>query len=95
VIPQLSQWFYLQNKSHRNIAVGVMVAVILSCWHFVFLIDLPIIPFEDQIDRIVAFDESINWLLLPGFAYLLVASFPDWLRQDLQKVFGANGRKFT
>jgi hypothetical protein len=61
----------------------------------VFLIDLPIIPFEDQIDRIVAFDESINWLLLPGFAYLLVASFPDWLRQDLQKVFGANGRKFT
>jgi hypothetical protein len=95
VIPQLSQWFYLENKSHRNIAVGVMVAVILSCWHFVFLIDLPIIPFEAQIDRIIAFDESINWLLLPGFAYLLAASFPDWLRHDLQKVFGANERKFT
>jgi len=95
VIPQLSQWFYLENKSQRGIAVGVMVAIILSCWHFVFLIDIPIIPFDDQIDRIVAFDELINWLLLTGFAYLLVASFPDWLRQDLQKAFGVTERRLT
>ncbi len=88
VIPQLSQWFYLENKRHRYIAIGVMVAVILSCWHFVFLIDVPFIPFENEMDRIVIFDELINWLLLMGFSYLLAASFPDWLRQDLQKLFG-------
>ncbi len=35
--------------------------------------------------RIVVFDEFVNWLLLPGFSYLLTVSFPDWLRQDLQK----------
>jgi hypothetical protein len=88
VMPQLSEWLYAENKNHRTIAVGVLVTVILMCWHFVFLIDLPFLPFGDEIDRITAFDEVINWLLLAGFSYLLAASFPDWLRQDLQKALG-------
>lgn len=88
VVPQLAEWFYLENRKHRDIAIGVMVAVILSCWHFVFLIDFQFIPFENEIDRMVVFDELINWLLLMGFSYLLLASSPDWLRQDLQKLFG-------
>lgn len=88
VIPQLSEWFHLENGRRRRIAIGVMTAVILSCWHIVFLIDIPFIPFENEIDRIVLFDELINWLLLMGLSYLLLASVPDWLRQDLQKLFG-------
>ncbi|MCK7482108.1 MAG: hypothetical protein M0C28_36875 [Candidatus Moduliflexus flocculans] len=70
------RWFYLENKRHRYIAIGVMIAVILSCWHFVFLIDVPFIPFENEMDGIVIFDELINWLLLMGFSYLPAASFP-------------------
>jgi hypothetical protein len=87
VVPQLSEWFR-ENRNYREMTIAVMAAVILSCWHFVFLIDFQFIPFENEIDRMVVFDELINWLLLMGFSYLLVASSPDWLRQDLQRLFG-------
>jgi len=89
VIPQLTQWFYLENKPQRYVAIATMIGVVLACWHFVFLIDLPFLPFKNQMDRIVVFDDMIHWLLLPGFSYLLAASFPVWLKQNLQKVFGA------
>ena len=95
VVPQLSEWFYLENRKHRDMAIGVMAAVILSCWHFVFLIDFQFIPFENEIDRMVVFDELINWLLLMGLSYFLVISAPDWLRQDLQKLFGRAKPKST
>ena len=89
IIPQLSQWFYLENKKQRYVAIGTMLAVILSCWHMVFLVDIRFIPLANEMDRLVVFDEIVNWLLLMGLTYLLVASIPDWLRQDLQKVFGS------
>jgi hypothetical protein len=89
VIPQLTQWFYLENKTQRSVAIATMIGLVLACWHFVFLIDLPLLPFKNQMDRIVVFDDMIHWLLLPGFSYLLAASFLVWLKQDLQKVFGA------
>jgi len=89
IIPQLSQWFYLENKKQRYVAIGTMLAVILSCWHMVFLVDIRFIPLANEMDRLVVFDEIVNWLLLMGLTYLLVASTPDWLRQDLQKVFGS------
>lgn len=93
VIPQLFEWFYAENKTHRSISVAAAAAVILSCWHFLALIDIPLIPFDDQEDRIMVFDEVINWLLFSGFVYLLAASLPDWLREALQKVFGVASRK--
>jgi len=43
---------------------------------------------KDPANRNFIVDEFINWLLVPGFTYLLVASFPLWLKQDLQKIFG-------
>ena len=88
VVPQLAQWFYSENKTQRYVAVGTMLAVILSCWHPVFLIDIPFIPFDNEIDRFVVFDELINWLLLMGLTYLLTISLPLWLKRDLQKIFG-------
>ena len=87
IIPQLSQWFYLESKRQRYIAIATMFAILLTCWHFVFLIDPPFVPFQNELDRIVVFDEIINWLILPGLGYLLAASSPDWLRQDLQRLF--------
>jgi hypothetical protein len=93
VIPQLAQWFYSVNKRHRTIAIGTMLAVILSCWHMVFLIDIPFIPLDNEIDRFVVFDELANWLLLMGLAYLLTATIPDWLKYDLQMVFGSREQK--
>lgn len=87
-IPQLSQWFHLENKRQRSIVMSVVLAVLLSCWHFKLHVDLPFIPLKDPVNRNFIFDEIINWLLVPGFTYLLVVSFPDWLKRDLQKMFG-------
>jgi hypothetical protein len=90
VIPQLSQWLFADNKRHRFVAIGVMLTVLLTCWGFLVHFDLPFIPLKDPANRVFIVDELINWLLMPGFTYLLVASFPQWLKVDLQKVFGHN-----
>lgn len=88
VVPQLAEWVYLAEKRHRIITILVISLVLISCWHFKLQIDLPILPLKDISNRIVIVDEVFNWLLLPGLTYLLAASFPVWLKQDLQKVFG-------
>jgi len=87
-IPQLSQWVFVKNKKYRIIAIGVIVIIVLSCWHLLLKFDLQIIPFKGFAKRSFVIDELINWLLVPGFTYLLVASFPEWLKSDLQKIFG-------
>jgi hypothetical protein len=88
VVPQLSQWFFVENRRHRFVAIGMMTVILLTCWGFLVQIDLLFIPLKDPANRIFIVDELINWLLVPGFTYLLVASFPEWLKSDLQKVFG-------
>ncbi len=87
-VPQLSNWFHAQNKRHRAVSIGIMIAILLSCWHLLLRFDLPLIPLKDPVNRNFLIDEFINWLLVPGFTYLLIASFPVWLKQDLQRIFG-------
>jgi len=89
VIPQLSEWIFQNNQKWRLVAIPTLVFIVLSCWNLLVRIDLPFIPLKDLANRIFVIDEFINWLLVPGFTYLLVASFPVWLKQDLQRVFGA------
>lgn len=93
VIPQLSQWLKVKNRGQLAIIIGVMIAVLLSCWHFYLKFDAPFLPLKDFANRSFIVDEFINWMLLPGFAYLLTASFPDWLKADLQKVFGDSRKR--
>lgn len=87
-VPQLADWLRLKNRKQQVIVIVTVIAVLLSSWHFMLMFDLPFIPLKDPVNRIFIIDEIINWLLVPGFTYLLAASFPDWLRQDLQKLFG-------
>jgi hypothetical protein len=88
VIPQLSEWVFQNNQKWRLVAIATLVSIMLSCWNLLVRIDLAFIPLKDSMNRNFVFDEFINWLLVPGFTYLLVASFPVWLKQDLQRVFG-------
>jgi len=88
VIPQLSEWIFQNNQKWRLVAIATLVSIMLSCWNLLVRIDLPFIPLKDPANRIFIIDEFINWLLVPGFTYLLVASFPVWLKQDFQRVFG-------
>ncbi len=87
VIPQFSDWFQETTKRYQRVVVAMMIGVVLSCWYLFLKIDLPLIPFKDPSNRVFVLDEVINWLLVPGFAYLLVTSSPDWLKQPLQKTF--------
>jgi hypothetical protein len=87
-VPQLSQWFLMGKWRYRAVSIGVMIAILLSCWNLILKFDLPFIPLKDPVNRNFIIDEFINWLLVSGFTYLLAISSPDWLRQDLQKLFG-------
>jgi hypothetical protein len=87
-VPQLAQWFHLTDRKHKAVAIGVMLAILVSCWHLLLEFAPSFIPLKDPNNRNFVFDEFVNWLLVPGFTYLLVVSFPDWLRHDLQKLFG-------
>ena len=93
VIPQLVEWLSAGNKKYKRLTYAVMALLMLTCWHFVLGIDLPIIPLKDRVNRIVIVDEVINWMLLPGLTYLLAASLPDWMLFDLRKIIGS--RKTT
>jgi len=90
-IPQLSEWFQVTMKKYQRVAAGMMIGIALSCWYLFLKIDLPLIPFKDSSNRIFVLDEAINWLLVPGFTYLLVRSSPDWLKQPLQKMISVFG----
>lgn len=92
-IPQLAEWLRLKNRKQRVIVIVTVIAILLSSWHFMLKFDLPFIPLKDPVNRNFIIDEFINWLLVPGFTYLLVASFPEWLKQDLQKLFGRSNQK--
>jgi hypothetical protein len=93
VIPQLTDWFRLDDKKKKNIVYAVLIAILIACWHFLLKIDLVFLPLKDFTNRNFIFDELINWLMVPGLTFLLVASFPAWLKLDLQKVFGVRKRK--
>lgn len=88
VVPQLSQWLRLKFNLQNLILLSVMIAVYLSCWYFLIKINLPVNFIDDPKIGSFLVDEFFNWMLLPGFAYLLGASSPDWFRKDVQKLLG-------
>jgi hypothetical protein len=88
VIPQLVEWLYVDAKKHRVLVYAVLLLLMITCWHFILRIDLPVLPLKDPTNRIVIVDEFFNWLLLPGLTYFLALSLPEWMKMDLRKVFG-------
>lgn len=91
VIPQLSDWMQSATKKHW-VAYFTTGLVLLAVMHFMLKFDLIFLPLKNPDNRKFLFDETVNWLLLICFSYLLAASFPVWLKQDLQKWIGA-GKK--
>ena len=75
-IPQLVDWI-----TQSRVAKPTLLAIIFS---FSYLWVYKVLPFAYFID------ELANWVVFAGLFYLLTASFPDWLMQDLQNVFGRN-----
>jgi len=87
VLPQLLEWTRSLIKKYRTIAFASLLGVLASCWHFVIWFSPLFNFFEGSKELWFAFDEFLNWMLVPGFAYLLLASAPDWLKGGLQSIF--------
>ena len=61
-----------------------MFVVMVSCWHFVFWFSPSIYVSERGREVWFVIDEVLNWMLVPGFAYLLFASAPDWAKESVR-----------
>jgi hypothetical protein len=87
VVSQLLEWTRSSIKKYRYIALASLLGVLASCWHFVLWYS-PFFNFSQGSKEVwFVLDEILNWMLVPGFAYLLLASAPDWLKDRPQKIF--------
>lgn len=86
VLPQLLEWTRSSIKKYRTVALASLFAVLASCWHFVIWFSPFFNFFEGSKELWFALDEVLNWMLVAGFAYLLFASAPDWLKGGRQNI---------
>jgi hypothetical protein len=83
VVPQLLEWTHSSSKTHQFTSRLSLFAVMASCWHFVFWYSPSIYVSESGREIWFRIDELLNWMLVPGFAYLLFASSPVWARESI------------
>ncbi|HLF72885.1 MAG TPA: hypothetical protein VI524_00945 [Anaerolineales bacterium] len=81
LLPQLLEWTRSPVSRYRSIARISLIAVLVSCWHFVLWYSPFFNSFEGSKDLWFVIDELFNWMLLSGFSYLLFASAPDWSKE--------------
>ena len=88
VIPQLLEWTHSDQARYRSVALFNLFAILASCWHFIFWYSPSLNFFEGSQEVWFVIDEMINWTLVPGLAYLLFTSFPDWVKNQLRWISG-------
>jgi hypothetical protein len=93
VLPQLLEWTRSPIKKYRYSALASLFGVLASCWHFVIWYSPFFNFFEGSKELWFVFDEFLNWMLVASFAYLLLASAPDWLKGAPQRIFELRRRK--
>jgi hypothetical protein len=86
VIPQLWEWSRSLIQNYRFIARVSLFGVLASCWHFMIWYSPFFNFFQGSKELWFVFDEFLNWMLVASFAYLLLASAPDWLKVGLQSM---------
>jgi hypothetical protein len=87
VVPQLLEWTRSSYREYRSFALVNLFALLASCWHFVFWYSPFLNIFESSQEVWFVIDEILNWTLVCGLAYLLFASFPDWVKNTLSMIF--------
>jgi hypothetical protein len=81
VVPQLLEWTRKSYpRQYRMIAASVLFLVFASCWHFVVWFAPGLASVKEFL---FVLDETMNWMLVAGFSYLLCASMPGWVRETL------------
>jgi hypothetical protein len=89
VVPQLLEWTRTRSSSgaYRVMALLNLFSILASCWHFVFWYSSFLNFFDSSQEMWFVIDEFLNWILVPGLAYLLIASFPGWAKDQLHLIF--------
>jgi len=87
VLPQLLEWTRSSIKKYRTVALASLLGVLASCWHFVLWYSPFFNFFQGSKEWWFVLDEFLNWMLVSGFAYLLLASAPGWLKNGRQRIF--------
>lgn len=87
LVPQLVDWMLNANKIYRLLAWIAMFLVLASCWHLL-ISEISLKSLLDTMRATRKFwlvtDEVFNWLLLLDLAYLLFATLPDWLKEQVR-----------
>jgi len=82
VLPQLLEWTGPTNPGrYRVMASLTLIAVFVACWHFVAWYSPSLLNIKEFM---FVFDEFVNWMLVPGFSYLLGASMPGWVKEQFR-----------
>lgn len=91
-IPQLGEWTQQKNGFFATLARITLGALIVSCWYLILVKWLSFFKYGHPLAYLL--DESANWILFAGLAYLFVNSLPDWLFADIAQ-FGKKLRIIT
>lgn len=82
VMPQVLQWSKYAGKPYNSAARAVLALALISCWHFAAWYAPALAGMQELI---FVLDEIANWMLAAGFGYLLFASMPDWVKEQLNR----------
>jgi hypothetical protein len=89
VMPQLVEWTRLSNKTFQTLAWAGIVLVLLSCWHL-WIAEIPMEfifhSVEDSQKFWIILDEAFNWLLFANLAYILIATAPEWFKEQFRSL---------
>jgi hypothetical protein len=77
-IPQISSWMSYAPREQRFSVFVTFFAMLISCWYTLLRNYFLLAGGYELYFNI--FDETMNWIVFGGLAYLLVLSAPQWFR---------------
>jgi len=83
VVPQLLYWMRSLNNKNKKIVTLGFVIVLASCWHFITWYAPSL---KEYTEIMFVIDEALNWALVYVFAFLLFASTPEWVKNDIRHI---------
>jgi len=79
-IPQISRWIFSSGKTTKILVALIFAAMLASCWYTALYKYFFLVTNKAYALQFFTFDETMNWILFAGLAYLLTVTAPQWFR---------------